>query len=63
MLTETATVTVEVGVTEDGGNKGDTFGGTLGDDIYQGLNGEDILSGGMGHDSLSGDNDISSKFY
>ena len=56
LLNSTAMVTVEVGVTADGSNKGNSFVGTNGDDIYRGLNGEDLLSGGMGNDLLSGNN-------
>jgi Ca2+-binding RTX toxin-like protein len=52
----TATVKVEVGVTQNGSNKNDTWIGTKGDDIYQGLNGNDLLSGGNGNDTLSGNN-------
>jgi Ca2+-binding RTX toxin-like protein len=52
----TATVKVEVGVTQNWSNKNDRWIGTKGDDLYQGLNGNDILSGGMGNDTLSGNN-------
>jgi Ca2+-binding RTX toxin-like protein len=52
----TATVKVEVGVTQNGSNKDDKWTGTKGDDIYQGLNGNDILSGEAGDDAISGDN-------
>ncbi|NJK58457.1 MAG: tandem-95 repeat protein [Pleurocapsa sp. SU_5_0] len=56
LLNSTAMVMVEVGVTADGNNKGNSFVGTLGDDVYRGLNGEDLLFGGMGNDLLSGNN-------
>jgi hypothetical protein len=52
----TATVKVEVGVTQNGSNKDDQWTGTKGDDLYQGLNGNDLLSGEAGDDLLSGDN-------
>ncbi|MBE9168127.1 tandem-95 repeat protein [Pleurocapsales cyanobacterium LEGE 06147] len=56
VLSETATVTVEVGVTQNGTNKNNTFDGTLGDDLYHGLNGNDTVRGDAGDDRLFGDN-------
>jgi Ca2+-binding RTX toxin-like protein len=50
----TATVRVEVGVTQKGTNGNNTWIGTKGDDVYQGLNGNDTLTGGLGNDTLSG---------
>jgi Ca2+-binding RTX toxin-like protein len=49
-----ATVKVEVGVTQKGTNRNNTWIGTKGEDIYQGLNGNDILSGEGGDDTLTG---------
>ncbi|MBE9171371.1 tandem-95 repeat protein, partial [Pleurocapsales cyanobacterium LEGE 06147] len=56
VLSETATVTVEVGVTQNGTNKNNTFDGTLGDDLYHGLNGNDTVRGDAGDDRLFGNN-------
>ena len=53
--TSTATVSIDVGVTERGSNLSDTFVGTLGDDSYQGRNGNDNISGFEGNDSIQGD--------
>ncbi|MEM9272229.1 MAG: cellulase family glycosylhydrolase [Cyanobacteria bacterium P01_F01_bin.143] len=53
--TATATVNIDIGVTEQGSNSSDTFVGTLGDDDYRGRNGNDNISGFVGNDSLDGD--------
>ena len=54
--TDTATVVVNVGITDDLGNGQDVFDGTPGDDIVDGGNGNDTLNGGDGNDTLIGDN-------
>jgi predicted extracellular nuclease len=54
--TDTAVVTVNVGVTDNLGNRDDVFEGTLGNDIIDGGNGKDILNGGEGADELDGGN-------
>jgi hypothetical protein len=48
----TATVRVEVGVTQKGTNRNNTWIGTKGDDVYQGLNGNDVITGEGGDDTL-----------
>ncbi|HEY9626485.1 MAG TPA: FG-GAP-like repeat-containing protein [Coleofasciculaceae cyanobacterium] len=55
-LTDTATVTLAVGKTQNGGNGKDNLSGTAGDDILDGGNGSDTLSGGGGNDILKGGN-------
>ena len=54
--TVTATVAIEVGKIEDGGNGKDSLKGTPGDDVVSGGNGKDSLFGGAGDDILSGGN-------
>jgi uncharacterized protein len=63
-LTDTATVTVVVGKTLNGGNGNDTLEGNDGDDVLNGGNGndrllgfdgDDVLGGGNGNDELLGD--------
>ncbi len=60
--TATATVTIEVGKIEDGGNGKDSLKGTPGDDVLSGGNGKDSLFGGAGDDVLSGGNGKDSLF-
>jgi Ca2+-binding RTX toxin-like protein len=52
----TATVSVAVGKTQDGGNGNDILVGTPGDDVLFGGNGKDNLTGGLGNDVLTGGN-------
>lgn len=52
----TATVSIAVGKTQDGGNGNDILIGTPGDDVLFGGNGKDILTGGLGNDVLTGGN-------
>ena len=52
----TATVSVAVGKTQDGGNGKDILVGTPGDDVLFGGNGNDVLTGGLGNDVLTGGN-------
>ena len=55
-LTNTATVTVAVGLNTNGTNFADNLVGTIGNDIINGGNGNDTINGGAGNDSLSGGN-------
>ncbi|MEH2128216.1 Ig-like domain-containing protein [Nostoc sp.] len=55
-LTDTATVTVAVGLNNNGTNLADNLVGTIGNDIINGGNGNDTIYGGAGNDSLSGGN-------
>jgi Ca2+-binding RTX toxin-like protein len=54
--TDTAVVSVLVGMTNDGGNGADTLNGTVGDDVLNGGNGDDVLLGYAGDDKLLGSN-------
>ena len=56
VLTQIATVTIDVGVTHFGSNRNNTFRGTNGDDIYRGRNGNDLIEGNAGDDWLNGGN-------
>ena len=60
--TDTATVAIEIGKIEDGGNGKDSLNGTPGDDVLSGGNGKDSLNGGAGDDILSGGNGKDSLF-
>jgi len=55
-LTDTATVTVAVGLNLFGTIFADNLVGTIGNDIINGGNGNDTIYGGAGNDSLSGEN-------
>jgi len=55
-LTDTATVTVGVGLNLFGTIFADYLVGTIGNDIINGGNGNDTIYGGAGNDSLSGEN-------
>jgi len=55
-LTDTATVTVGVGLNIFGTIFADYLVGTIGNDIINGGNGNDTIYGGAGNDSLSGEN-------
>uniref|UniRef100_A0A8J6ZVS4 Cadherin-like domain-containing protein n=1 Tax=Desmonostoc muscorum LEGE 12446 TaxID=1828758 RepID=A0A8J6ZVS4_DESMC len=55
-LTDTATVTVAVGLNIFGTVFADYLTGTLGNDIINGGNGNDTIYGGAGNDSLDGGN-------
>ncbi|QSJ14991.1 FG-GAP repeat protein [Nostoc sp. UHCC 0702] len=55
-LTDTATVTVAVGLINNGTNFADNLVGTIGNDIINGGNGNDTIKGGAGNDSLFGGN-------
>ncbi|MBX9259329.1 cadherin-like domain-containing protein, partial [Desmonostoc muscorum CCALA 125] len=55
-LTDTATVTVAVGLINNGTNQPDNLVGTIGNDIINGGNGNDTIKGGAGDDSLFGEN-------
>ncbi|MBG1241160.1 beta strand repeat-containing protein [Nostoc sp. NZL] len=55
-LTDTATVTVAVGLNLFGTNFADNLIGTIGNDIINGGNGNDTIYGGAGDDSLFGEN-------
>ncbi|MEG4294886.1 Ig-like domain-containing protein, partial [Microcoleus sp. D2B6] len=55
-LTDTATVTVAVGLNLFGTIFPDYLVGTIGNDIINGGNGNDTIYGGAGNDSLSGEN-------
>lgn len=54
--TGTATITIAVGKTQDGGNGDDVLAGTSGDDVLSGGNGKDSLTGDLGNDVLTGGN-------
>jgi Ca2+-binding RTX toxin-like protein len=60
VLTSTAAVTVDVGITEIGSKLNDSLIGTPGDDSIQGNSGNDTLNGSNGDDTLDGakDNDL-----
>jgi Ca2+-binding RTX toxin-like protein len=55
-LTDTATVTVAVGLNKNGTNSADNLLGTIGNDIINGGNGDDTIYGGAGDDRLYGGN-------
>ncbi|MFN6461375.1 MAG: cadherin-like domain-containing protein [Nostoc sp. DedVER02] len=55
-LTDTGTVTVAVGINNNGTNQPDNIIGTIGNDIIYGGNGNDTIYGGAGNDSLDGGN-------
>ncbi|WP_445636278.1 Dystroglycan-type cadherin-like domain-containing protein [Nostoc sp. DSM 114161] len=55
-LTDTGTVTVAVGLNNNGTNFADSLIGSIGNDIINGGNGNDTIYGGAGNDSLNGDN-------
>ncbi|NEU84614.1 cadherin-like domain-containing protein, partial [Nostoc sp. UIC 10630] len=55
-LTDTATVTVAVGLIDKGTNFVDSLIGSIGNDIINGGNGNDTIYGGAGDDSLFGEN-------
>ncbi|MBD2108168.1 bluetail domain-containing putative surface protein [Nodosilinea sp. FACHB-13] len=55
-LSDTATVSIAVGKTVNGGNGKDTLTGTAGNDTLNGGNGKDTLSGLEGNDTLVGGN-------
>ncbi|MEG4959487.1 MULTISPECIES: Ig-like domain-containing protein [unclassified Microcoleus] len=55
-LTDTATVTVGVGLNIFGTNFADNLIGTIANDIIDGGNGNDTIYGGAGNDSLYGNN-------
>ncbi|NEU78557.1 cadherin-like domain-containing protein [Nostoc sp. UIC 10630] len=55
-LTDTATVTVAVGLIKNGTNFADSLIGSIGNDIINGGNGNDTIFGGAGDDSLFGEN-------
>ncbi|MEH1966862.1 cadherin-like domain-containing protein [Nostoc sp.] len=55
-LTDTATVTVAVGLINNGTNFADSLIGSIGNDIINGGNGNDTIKGGAGDDSLFGEN-------
>jgi Ca2+-binding RTX toxin-like protein len=55
-VTDTATVTIEVGDNFEGTDLNDTIDGTPGNDRINGGNGNDTLNGGNGNDSIDGGN-------
>jgi len=55
-VTDTATVTIEVGDNFEGTDLNDTIDGTPGNDRINGGNGNDTLNGGNGNDSIEGGN-------
>ncbi|MFN6494891.1 calcium-binding protein [Nostoc sp. DedQUE03] len=55
-LTDTGTVTVAVGLINNGSSQSDNLIGSIGNDIINGGNGNDTIYGGAGSDSLDGGN-------